>query len=33
MPYVHYRAQGSTLEWKPAGYQTLHTLLTNPIYA
>jgi excisionase family DNA binding protein len=33
IPYAHYRAQGSTVEWKPANYNMLHTLLTNPIYA
>lgn len=33
MPYAHYSAQGRTLEWKQPGYNTLHSLLTNPIYA
>jgi excisionase family DNA binding protein len=33
VPYARYRALGRTLEWKPAVYDRMHKVLTNPVYA
>jgi DNA invertase Pin-like site-specific DNA recombinase len=33
VPFVHYDGQGRTLQWKLPVYNTLRSVLTNPIYA
>ena len=33
MPVAVYGAQGRVVEWRPPRYNTVHRLLTNPIYA